>query len=108
MSAAAGLLPASTQVLLEMEHQEAVRHLEAHAAELRAQGLGVTAEVRRGNPEDEILKAAEACGAAVMALPTHGKAGTQAFWSGSLAARLMARFAGHLLLLPLPEERRNG
>jgi nucleotide-binding universal stress UspA family protein len=47
-------------------------YLEKTTAELRAQGLKVTAQLAAGDPPAEILKAAEAAGCDLIAMTTHG------------------------------------
>lgn len=95
------LLPRSTRVILELTEQDGVQHLQEHTAELRDRGLKVAAEVRRGDPVEEILKAGQAFAADVIVLGTHGKSGAKAFWEGSVAARVAAKSTSSLLFVPI-------
>jgi nucleotide-binding universal stress UspA family protein len=100
--AATGLmLPGATRAVLELAEQDAAVYLARHAAALKAQGLEVEAEVRRGNPMPVILDAAQEANAAMIVLGTHGKAGWDAFWSGSVSPRLSSRWRQPLLLVPV-------
>jgi nucleotide-binding universal stress UspA family protein len=59
--------------LAESEEMRADReYLEKTTAELRAQGLQVTAQLAAGDPPAEILKAAETAGCDLIAMTTHG------------------------------------
>lgn len=95
------MLPRATRILLELAEQEGIEHLQSHAAELRGRGLQAGTEVRRGDPAAEIVKAGQAFRADVTVLGTHGKSGAQAFWDGSVAARVAAKSALPLLFVPI-------
>ena len=95
------MLPRAARLMLELAGEEGAAHLRAHAAELCAQGLKAGTEVRRGDPVAEILAAAAEFQAEVIVLGTHGKAGAQAFWEGSVAAPVAARAAASLLFVPV-------
>ena len=58
-------------------------------------------EVGRGDLLFLIVKTADRVDADVIILGTHGKAGTAAFWSGSIAARLAKQTLRPLLLIPV-------
>jgi nucleotide-binding universal stress UspA family protein len=57
------------------------------------------AQVRRGEPAREVCAAAEQLAADLVVLATHGKAGSQAFWSGSVAAKIIRACPRPLLLI---------
>ena len=99
----AKLMPLASSALLEMQEQGAEAYLAPHAARLRAAGLIVTTEVARGDPAPYLLSTAERIGADVIVLGTHGKAGLEAFWSGSIAPKLSGRSHAPLLLVPLAD-----
>lgn len=94
------LLPATAAAMLEMSEEEAGHYLESKAVFLRSSGLIVTTEVRRGDPAREILRAAQEAGCDLIVLGTHGKAGMEAIWAGSVTPRVAA--ASHLPLLLVP------
>jgi len=94
-------MPTATRAALDMVQDEAVQHLTEHVIKFQGQGVSVTAEVRRGDPVKVLTDAAREFGADLLVLRTHGKAGTQAFWSGSLGARLAGAIPISILLIPL-------
>jgi nucleotide-binding universal stress UspA family protein len=67
--------------------------------------LAVTAEVRRGDPAATIVETARQSGADLIVLGTHGTTGMDAFWEGSVTARVAARSRVPLLLVPVREAR---
>jgi nucleotide-binding universal stress UspA family protein len=102
--AAAGmLLPGATRILLEMDNAGARDYLAARAGEIAQSGVEVVRETARGDPSRAIPHAALRLGADLIVMGTHGRAGTGAFWAGSVAARVIARTRVPLLLVPLRE-----
>jgi len=99
--ATAMLMPLATQALIDLDEQQAEDYLNQHLARLRAAGLTASAEVARGDPASYLLSAARRIGADLIALGTHGKAGLEAFWSGSVGPKLSGRSHAPLLLVPL-------
>jgi nucleotide-binding universal stress UspA family protein len=95
------LLPGATRAVLDIVQQEAVSYLRKHASDLKSQGVSVSAEVARGDPADTIIDAAQAIQADVIVLGTHGRAGMDAFWSGSLSPKIANRLRLPLLLVPV-------
>jgi nucleotide-binding universal stress UspA family protein len=100
-AAAGKLLPATTMAMLEMTESYALQYLEEKAARYRSQGMTVALQVRRGDPHKQLIKAAEATHSDVIVLGTHGKAGMGAFWSGSVAPKLVGQTRIPLLLVPV-------
>ena len=101
---AATLLPSATRAALDLEHQDAAGYLEELAERLRAANLNVTIEVRRGNTASALADEAAEPGVGLVVLATHGRAGVQAIWSGSVAAGLLARTRAPVLLLRRVED----
>jgi nucleotide-binding universal stress UspA family protein len=99
--AAGRLLPMAMSAVLELAQQGTEEYLRGHIAQLQAQGLSVTAEVRRGEPTAIIVDTALRIGADLIVLGTHGKAGMDAFWSGSTAPKVSSRSRLPLLLVPV-------
>ena len=95
------LLPGATTALLDMAQQDAESYLRKQISELRSQGLAVTAELQRGDPATGIVDAARSVDSDMIVLGTHGRTGTDAFWAGSTAARVLARSSCPLLLVPV-------
>jgi len=97
---AATLLPSATRAVLELTGLDAERHLKKHCDEMQAAGMTVTTEICRGAIVPSIRKAAARVGADLIVLGTHGHAGTEAFWEGSIAARICAGSDVSVMLVP--------
>ena len=104
LQAAVGcLLPRSVRMHLDLAEREAAEYLGRHIRRLSAEGISATACVTRGDPETHIVATAEDEGTDLVVLGTHGKAGTHAFWEGSMAQRLLRRIPASFLLVPRPD-----
>jgi nucleotide-binding universal stress UspA family protein len=101
--ALAQALPMATRVELDLEGEDARRYLDGVADRLRAGGTAVTAEVRRGDTLSALAAEAAEAGVGLVVMATHGRAGVQAIWAGSVATRLLARTRVPLLLLRMIE-----
>jgi len=100
--AAAGiLLPGATRLKLEMDDANAREYVEARAEGIRATGVETVCETSRGDPAAAIVRAARRLSVDLVVMATHGRAGTVAFWEGSVAARVIAKARVPLLLVPL-------
>jgi nucleotide-binding universal stress UspA family protein len=97
------LAPGTMSTLLELEAQRAEDHIRQHEEALRAQGVQVTVEVRRGDPSAAIVKAARRAEADLIVMGTHGRRGVDAIWAGSVTPKVSARSHLPLLLVPIPE-----
>ncbi len=95
------MLPGTTAALLEMEENRALAYVTDRVSQVAAQGLGVTAEVRRGDPAGTILETAGRIAADVIVLGTHGRSGLDAFWSASVAPHIAQKARVPLLLVPV-------
>jgi nucleotide-binding universal stress UspA family protein len=105
LEAATGLLlPRATTAVLDLAEQRIEAYLHAHLAALETEGLTATAEVRRGAPALMIIRAADARNVDLITLATHGHAGMEAFWLGSVAPRVSARSRCPLLLVSSPRK----
>jgi len=91
------LLPSATRVMLDLAERGAREHLQQHIGALA--GVQAAANVLRGEPAREVCAAAEQLAADLVVLATHGKAGSQAFWSGSVAAKIIRDCPRPLLLV---------
>ena len=89
--------------LLEMEEQQGREYLMHCLDDLIGQDLKVDAEVKRGEPIVTITDAAESLPADLIVLGTHGKTGSDAFWSGSATPKIASRSQIPLLLVPVRE-----
>ncbi len=104
--ASAVFSPSATTDVLEMEAEETRRFLEGEAEPLRADGVDVQVELRRGKPLDETIIAVQADEAALVVVATHGRSGVSGLFSGSFAAGLLPKVRVPVLLVPLPARRR--
>jgi nucleotide-binding universal stress UspA family protein len=69
--------------------RDAADYLAPIAAGLRARGVDVSWEVRVGRPDIEILAAARAAGADLIAMSTHGRSGVGRLLFGSVAEQVL-------------------
>lgn len=100
-AAIGSFLPSATRVKLQMDDKAAQEYVAARARELRKFDGATSTETARGDPADAIIGASGRLGADLVVLGTHGKAGANAFWSGSVAAKVVERAPVPLLLVPL-------
>jgi nucleotide-binding universal stress UspA family protein len=98
------LLPATMSALLDLAEQEAREYLAKQIKDNPDMGVTLSAIVVRGAPVDSILAEAAAQGADLVVLATHGRRGTGAFWSGSVAPKVILRSKTPLLLVRAPVE----
>lgn len=96
------LLPGTTSRMLDLSVAMVGEYLEEQAEQLRTGNLLVDTEVLRGDPSKMIANAALRIEADLLALGTHQRIGANAFWSGSVAARVCRACHAPLLLIPLP------
>lgn len=68
-------------------------------------GLEVGFKVLRGAPERALAAYAKRRGDAMLVIQTHGKCGLDAFWDGSVAARIVSRLSCPVLLVPTDSTR---
>ena len=99
----ATFLPSTTRVLLDAQGEQATAYLEHLAASMRSTGVPTFAEVRRGGPVAELATDAAEHADGLVVVATHGRAGLQAIWSPSVAARLLKRTHAPVLLVPIVE-----
>lgn len=100
----ARLTPTATAASLDLEEGKAGEYIRGLASRLRARGLRVSAKVGRGEPAQGLLDSAAQVGADIIVMTTHGRAGLDAVFSGSVASRLVARFARPILLVRAPRD----
>ncbi len=99
-AAAGQLLPAATREMLDLAEREGAEYLQRQLLRMGAEGVDATAAIARGEPAAMISEAANDLKADLLVLGTHGSAGIQAFWTGSLGQRLIARLPASFLLAP--------
>ncbi len=101
--AAGTLMPGATRIKLEMDSAAAAAYLDTCAADLAKRGVKAECEATRGDPAKAIIRAARRLSPDLLVMATHGRAGTNAFYEGSVAARVIVRARAPLLLMPLKE-----
>ena len=97
----AAAVEAGPVVLDNVEEQcaDAETYLVPVATELRANGIRVTTEVRRGDPVDEILAAIQDSKADLVIMTTHGRTGFGRLLFGSVAEAVLRRADVPVLLM---------
>jgi nucleotide-binding universal stress UspA family protein len=83
---------------------EAEEYLVAKASELRAKGVRVTTEVRRGEPVAEILAGAREAEADLIAMTTHGRSGLGRLLFGSVAEAVLRQAEIPVFLMRLAND----
>jgi nucleotide-binding universal stress UspA family protein len=104
------LLPRATMELLDMTAEHAKLYLDDHLVSLHMQGMTATAEIVRGDPVRNIVRATRKNDIDLIVLGTHGECGIDAFWSGRVAPRVSSRSRLPLLIVPVvsPEQLPSG
>jgi nucleotide-binding universal stress UspA family protein len=92
------LLPGAMTALLDLSEEDAQQYLDEQE---RRATVAVTSAVGRGDPADVIVQTAASIQADVIVLGTHGKAGMDALWSGSVAPKVAGKSRSPLLLVPV-------
>ena len=95
------LLPGATRALLDLAETEASAYAGRLMERLQSEGCTVSATVCRGKPLAAVAEFAAANQTDLIAVGTHGKSGTHAFWEGSMAQRLLRRIPVSFLLAPV-------
>lgn len=97
------LMPGATSALLDLVHENASDYLKRLTTPLQEAGLSVSAHVQRGEPAAVVAQQAEEIGADLIVLGTHGKAGMDAFWEGSMTPKIARRSHLPILLVRVRE-----
>jgi nucleotide-binding universal stress UspA family protein len=97
-------MPGTTQAILELTESDLKTYLLQQVAMLQKAGAPAAAELRYGDTAPTIAQAADTLDASIIVLATHGKAGTEAFWTNSVGARVQAQTRRPLLLVPVKRE----
>jgi nucleotide-binding universal stress UspA family protein len=97
-------LPNASEEMCALKESQAVAYLQTHVGRLCESGSRASGSVTRGDPARCITACVKDTSADLVVLGTHGKAGTTAFWSGSLTPRLLRRVDASFLLAPHPRD----
>ncbi len=98
-SATGTILPTSTRAVLDLAENGARQYLDEKINLLRAQNIQADGYVARGDVVAKILETGQIASADFIVMATHGRAGFDAFWSGSIAPRVVSRATVPVLLL---------
>jgi nucleotide-binding universal stress UspA family protein len=98
------LLPTTMTAVLDLAQRGAAEYLQSIAARLLAEGVPATAQVARGDVASAILKMAGRAPADLIVLATHGRTNVDAFWSGSVTPKVLARSDVPVLLVRVTGE----
>lgn len=93
------MLPSSTRAVLDLAESGAQNYIEEKLGALRAQNLSAVGHVARGDVVARILEQADGIRADLIVMATHGRSGFEAFWSGSIAPRVVNHATIPVLLL---------
>jgi nucleotide-binding universal stress UspA family protein len=80
---------AELERIYEAQREWAHRAVDERVTAARATGVAVRGIVRAGVPAEEIVRTAEAEGAAMIVMGTHGRGGVQRLMLGSVADRVL-------------------
>ena len=94
-------LPGTTTRLLDEAAANGQDYLLQYQNDLQNNGVEATIDVLRGDPADVISETALEAGVDLIILGTHGKIGTDAFWSGSLMPKICTHSKIPVLLVPV-------
>jgi nucleotide-binding universal stress UspA family protein len=97
------LLPGTTSALLDLAQHSADDYLQGPMTQLENAGVAVTTRVQRGEPAQVIARTAEEIDADLIILGTHGKAGMDAFWEGSITPKIARQTPVPMLLVRVHE-----
>jgi len=96
-------LPSATKAMLELAVTGSQEYLAEIIEQCRAQNLNAAAEILRGNTVTELLDHADKIQADLIVLVSHGRAGIDALFTGSIAQRIIGKAGRPLLLVKTPE-----
>lgn len=97
-AASGQFLPSATREILETIQNEGAQYLKQILERLQAEGISASATVARGEPAVVIHDIAASIQADLVVMGTHGSAGIEAFWTGSLGQRLLGKLPASFVL----------
>lgn len=98
-SATGTILPTSTRAVLDLAENGARQYLDAKLKVLHTQNINAEGWAARGDVVNKILEQSDSVRADMIIMATHGRAGFDAFWSGSIAPRVVNRATVPVMLL---------
>src|SRR5205823_12823348 len=97
----ARLTPISTAATLNVEEQQSRDYLAVVVQRLGARGVRASGSVLRGETIQTLAEAAEQIAADLIVIATHGRAGLDATFTGSVAAGLIGRVTQPVLMIKI-------
>lgn len=98
------LLPTASSKALEAAFEQAQEYIAAKANVLQQRAIAAGGTVLRGEPAHEIVESAKQAGADLIVMGSHGAAGMDAFWEGSVAAQVYAQCLIPVILIPIDQK----
>ena len=95
------VMPNAMRAVLELAQQGGAEYLQRVRATIMS---ATTADVARGDPAKMIALVARKVNADLIIMATHGRMGLDAFWSASVAPKVLHEYVGQLLLLRAAEQ----
>lgn len=102
MSSVARFSPSVTDAFLARTVDDAKTYLHGLADRLRSMGITVQAQIERGDPATAIVHMEKRIPADLTLIATHGRAGLEGVWTGSVGNKILARSSGPFLLIRAP------
>lgn len=99
--AAARLMPAATEQILELLREQVELYLNGKVADLTAQGFEVSSRIAEGDPTDIIQRVIAQTAPDLVVMATHGKTGMTAYGESSVATQVFAHLKVPMLLVPV-------
>ena len=98
-ASAAKLVPTAAAAQLDYEETEAQRYLRTVAELMQAVDIGVSWTVTRGDAAQGVVDEAARFRADLLIMASHGRTGLDAVFTGSVASKVVGRYAGPVLLV---------
>jgi nucleotide-binding universal stress UspA family protein len=95
------LLPVATAAALDLAEKGAGDYLASQCERWKSLGVKADFQVVRGDPASELVNLVHRRKDDMIVLGTHGKAGSSAFWSRSVTARVLTKIGIPALLVPV-------
>lgn len=93
------LLPTTMRAVLDLALQGATDYLDQVLAQCNSEGISVTAEVLRGDAAPQVVALAERLNTDLIVMASHGRAGLDAWFAGSVASRVAGRMERAIMLV---------
>jgi nucleotide-binding universal stress UspA family protein len=95
----AGMLPGTAEEMREMEKTAADEYLQSCVSKYTDGKIPISGCIDRGDPAERIVDYVRQRDVDLVVLATHGKAGSEAFWAGTLPPKLLRKLRSVSFLL---------